>query len=399
MSNVIRTHRGPQTYMTLGTGKNLVLQEGEIFVEFPDAGIGTAGSKIKVGDGISAYSALPYIASGDAPKSAVICMSKKRYLISADNWSNSKDYDGYFSYTVTLDPELDPGFQPNVYVTGVNDNTFATAAQKTAFRLLKDELMTDSDTLTLYAEEKPDIDFYVFIEGKEFDSGIIDLYFDPVTHTATEENFIRFLDLGLYTKKVVGYKVILSNEAATTNYNGGIWVIADVGHDSLNQPKSYDLIAEEAFGTVQFETNDTGNRWRDSTLRTWLNGEYRNGFSSALRNYMIRMVYQSFDGSDIDTYNDDFIILPSAAEIGLSDGEVTVEGTKYPIFTDNASRTKNTFGTVSSPASWWVRSNTDTVVRMMYIHVNINGSALTKTNYPAKRQIAPLMRVSNCYGR
>lgn len=222
-------------------------------------------------------------------------------------------------------------------------------------------------------------------------SGNPDDYFDPVTHIATEFNFIRFLRAGgkYDDDTVVGYKVILSN---SVDYNDGLWVIADVNHNP-DQTNTYDLIAEEAFGIMQFETNDTGNRWRNSTLRTWLNDTYYNGFSSSFRRHMLQMVYPSFDGTTVTNYNDDFVILPSGAEIGLSDVEVTAEGTKYPIFTDNASRIKNTFGTVSS-ANWWVRSNTNTVVRMMYIHVNGNGSSLVKTNYPAKRQVAPLIRVS-----
>lgn len=64
MSNTLKLHRGPSSIMTEGSGANLVLEEGEIFIEFPDAGLATEGSKIKIGDGISIYSLLPYLNTG-----------------------------------------------------------------------------------------------------------------------------------------------------------------------------------------------------------------------------------------------------------------------------------------------------------------------------------------------
>lgn len=64
MGNTLRLHRGPSSMMTEGAGASLVLEEGEIFVEFPDAGLATEGSKIKIGDGISIYSLLPYLNTG-----------------------------------------------------------------------------------------------------------------------------------------------------------------------------------------------------------------------------------------------------------------------------------------------------------------------------------------------
>ena len=64
MGTILKLHRGPSTYMTAGAGANHILQEGEIFVEYPDAGLSAEGAKIKVGDGVSLYSALPYINLG-----------------------------------------------------------------------------------------------------------------------------------------------------------------------------------------------------------------------------------------------------------------------------------------------------------------------------------------------
>lgn len=167
-NNIIRLHRGPETKMTSGTGKNLVLQKGEIFVEYPDAGIGTASSKFKVGDGISVYSALPYITDNTEPVDIEICMCKVRYLIKAADWSNSVDVDGYYTYNLALTTDIDPNYVPNIYVVGPNDSTFATASTKEAFSLVEDCLLFDIDSLVLYATTKPEIDFYILVESKEY---------------------------------------------------------------------------------------------------------------------------------------------------------------------------------------------------------------------------------------
>lgn len=62
MSTIVQFRRGSHTYMS-GEGSQLVLEEGEAFLEYPDAGINTPGSKIKIGDGVSKYCDLPYFSS------------------------------------------------------------------------------------------------------------------------------------------------------------------------------------------------------------------------------------------------------------------------------------------------------------------------------------------------
>jgi hypothetical protein len=61
----IRPRRGTKTVMHETEKAVLVLKEGEVFFEFPDEGVGKGPAKVKIGDGISAYVALPY-ALGDA---------------------------------------------------------------------------------------------------------------------------------------------------------------------------------------------------------------------------------------------------------------------------------------------------------------------------------------------
>ena len=170
--------------------------------------------------------------------------------------------------------------------------------------------------------------------------------FDPTTHIATESNFIELLENGVYDSNYIGYKVQLSN---TVDYNNGLWVIADVNHDSSNvgQINYYDLISQDCFYNTTFG-NDM--YWRNSTPRTWLNNTFYPGFSSDFKSRMLDIKYNS-NGT---WYNDDKIIIPSCTELNYTDESTLTEGVAYPIFTDGNSRIKNAYG--GSSAAWQVRT-------------------------------------------
>ena len=136
-----------------------------------------------------------------------------------------------------------------------------------------------------------------------------DDFFDATTHTATEADFIRFLEAGgkYDDNSLIGYKVILSN---TVNYNNGVWVIVDVNHDSENtgQSNCYDLVSQDCFYSTTFGSSQN---WRSSTLRTWLNNTLYPGFSNDFKSHILNLKYNS-QGT---WYNDDKIILPSYKEV------------------------------------------------------------------------------------
>lgn len=69
INKVFAPHRGTAEVMS-GSRSSIVLANGELFVELPNTGAGTGHVKIKIGDGKSAYSALPY-ALGDTDNEAV----------------------------------------------------------------------------------------------------------------------------------------------------------------------------------------------------------------------------------------------------------------------------------------------------------------------------------------
>lgn len=70
MKCIIKPHRGSSALMK-DSKKDTVLAKGELFMEYPDTGVGTGKVLFKVGDGSTAYSALPY-ALGTKEEAAVI---------------------------------------------------------------------------------------------------------------------------------------------------------------------------------------------------------------------------------------------------------------------------------------------------------------------------------------
>ena len=211
-----------------------------------------------------------------------------------------------------------------------------------------------------------------------------DDFFDPTTHIATEENFIKFLQAGIYTSDVIGYKVQLGN---SVEYNNGLWVIADVDHDSTNtgQTNCYDLISQDCFYSTSFGRNQN---WRDSTPRTYLNGTFYSGFSSAFKAHILNPKYNS-QGT---WYTDDYVILPSYKEVngGTSTAQDN-EGVGYPIFTDNTSRVKNQSDT-STTRIWWTRSRDNRGSSSVWT-VSASGS-MNYGSYSYSRYLAPLIRTS-----
>lgn len=215
-----------------------------------------------------------------------------------------------------------------------------------------------------------------------------DDYFDPVTHIATEENFIKFLERGVYDSKYIGYKVQLSN---SVDYNNGLWVIADVNHDSINtgQSNCYDLISENIFNKRTFSSSS--NIWRDSGIRTWLNNTFYPGFSTSFKARMVNMVY----ASNGNTYNDDKMILPSFTEVNGNfpidySSDVAVEGTVYPILTNNDNRKKYATGTTTYN-TWWTRSRRiSNSTRLWFV---ATAGDIGSYNYDYSYYLGPLMRV------
>ena len=57
MAIYLRPRRGKKS---TAESQNIILKRGEVFFESPETGVGTGAGRIKIGDGTSTYSNLPY---------------------------------------------------------------------------------------------------------------------------------------------------------------------------------------------------------------------------------------------------------------------------------------------------------------------------------------------------
>lgn len=229
-------------------------------------------------------------------------------------------------------------------------------------------------------------------KGEPFDP---DSVFDPVTHTATEAGFLELLAHHVYDSKYIGYFVTLGNSVA---YNNGLWIIADVNHDSTNtgQTDCYDLISLNCFDPGNNVYSSSSYLWRNSTVRTWLNNTFYTGFGADFKPHLLSIKYNS----ENTWYVDDKVILPSALELGGSNNvainsDVSV---KYPIFTpsefyaDNASRVKTEQGSITSHG-YWSRTYFKVSGSKSVASVNESGALGNYLLYNEKNNIAPIIRV------
>lgn len=221
-----------------------------------------------------------------------------------------------------------------------------------------------------------------------------DACFDPVTHIATEANFILLLAHGVYDSKYIGYKVQLANSAG---YNNGLWVIADVNHDSANtgQTNCYDLISLDCFDPGDNVYSSSSNLWRSSLVRAWLNDTFYPGFSANFKPHLLSIKYNS----ENTWYDDDKAILPSALELGgpnsaVINNDVSI---RYPIFTEsefyanNASRVKVEHSS-STSGGYWSRTFFNTSGSTSIASVNASGAIGNYLHYYDKNNVAPIIR-------
>ena len=71
-SKQLRPRRGKASTMKTAEKKAIVLAAGELFIEYPNTGLGTGAIKVKIGDGVTDYEHLAYAISNDASTSTVI---------------------------------------------------------------------------------------------------------------------------------------------------------------------------------------------------------------------------------------------------------------------------------------------------------------------------------------
>ena len=195
----------------------------------------------------------------------------------------------------------------------------------------------------------------------------------------TETQWLAFLDGG-GIKYVIskgeqstfrGKKITISN-SVTSKYS--TWIIADFNHD--NTSNTCDVVQANTVYTTQFDTSTV--YYSDSSVRTWLNDTYYNRFSTNIRNKLQPMSvfsdnYTLYDKVKLLSFTE---VNGSAGSTITIPGDYPVEGSQYPIFTDNNSRKRT-----GSNTFWWLRSRFDSGrVWRVYDDGSVNIS-ITYVNY------------------
>lgn len=176
-------------------------------------------------------------------------------------------------------------------------------------------------------------------------------YFDSKTHIATEKQFIDFLNAGIYTRDVIGFKVQINiNDYSLflpqgeNSKNTLLFTIADLDHDYENtvfRTRYYDLICDTPIRESIF--GETYN-YRSSDIRAFLTTSFYMRLSSEVKDHAIYFSYKYNDS----WYRDDKIIILSGTEMGSNFDDLLEEGVKYPIFNDKSHRSKG--------KCYWTRS-------------------------------------------
>ena len=185
----------------------------------------------------------------------------------------------------------------------------------------------------------------------------------------TSVNPVKALSSGQITKNDVGKTVYLSNSQCATQE----WRIADVNHDGAYG--TVDLFPKYVLQNTARAFSSNNNVYKNSSLRTWLNGDFYNGFTNEIKN---AMKVQSFP-SNGETLSDK-VKCPSLNEVGCRDASVAApycleEGTIYPIFGTQQLRPNNlSIYTLTNGTTiyYWTRSR-DTVAGNGVWGVNFGG--------------------------
>ena len=128
-------------------------------------------------------------------------------------------------------------------------------------------------------------------------------------------NPVRELTSGKITTADIGKTVYLSNSQTECQE----WRIANITING-NGWSTVDLVSKYILCTRVFD--ERYNRYKYSSLRTWLNGDFLNGFDISVANALSTI------------YNGDKVSIPTGENVGLPWYENTISGKPYPLFGD-----------------------------------------------------------------
>lgn len=214
-------------------------------------------------------------------------------------------------------------------------------------------------------------------------------FFDS-NHMTTENLLLNFLKYGgKITPACIGYKVKITSSVGY--YNNVTYIIADVNHDAANtgQTNTFDIIAMQLL-TNNNDTSYNTQVYRDSRTRTWLNNTYYNSLNNNLKEYIVKIKYNSYGVY----YDDDYITIPSTIEIGENRGNDS--GVAYPNYGGRCKALYNSsypdrLYPEDSAYNWFTRTYSS---MDYYFYVNTGGS-VSNSWYGNSFYYSPIIRFKN----
>ena len=133
---------------------------------------------------------------------------------------------------------------------------------------------------------------------------------------------------------------------------------------------------------AQMNTSDTNSGgWEASYMSKTIMENVYNSIPSNVRNSIKTVNIGSDTGYGGNSVTiQDKIFIPSCKEVGFSTSGL-IQGTKFPIFTDNASRIKKTNNGTGSADWWWLRSSRPDISTSFYGVRNDGGLSYGATSY------------------
>ena len=317
MASFLRPRRGKKA---TAISQGLVLKRGEFFVEVPDSGVGTGVGKIKMGDGSTSYTNLPYLVSTEDDKI------------------------GFTDTSAATDPSNNPTYLTNI-APGNNLKTVFTNLKQLVYNHNTQLAELNNDSKIRYNSSTDWVQVYHESTWKNWKFGGMNI--DPSKMELTQDEFVAICSQGLQSYMSVGAIIHVNNEYCNT------LEVIDVEHDGVLN--SVDVMAHTQVGNMVFGTSQNYNT---SGVREWINSNYIDAFD-----YDVRELMKLQQVVTMGTTQNDKAKLLSWKEIGLTNYYMdnTDGGTKYPVFTAGAYNTAildrwRGPGNYGNSSYYWLRS-------------------------------------------
>ena len=210
-----------------------------------------------------------------------------------------------------------------------------------------------------------------------------------------ESVFIDIINSGQITIIPTGAIVKLSNSVGNNEY----WVVADKNHD--NTLNTIDLVPIGFVAEGMSFSDSPETTYGESSIRTWLNGEFLAGFSEEIQEKMINMnVITYIEGNVLTGDYSDKVKLLSAVEAGIYNSYVNSiegsfvrdEGSVYPIMQYPTYRCNISISD-GDMKSYWLRTCGNTTTEQLGVSVGGDYKVFTDKTDTETAGVFPCIRI------